>query len=220
MKTENNRKNLVGYYLGWLSIIFTTSMIIIAFLVSTEYNFYLKTISKLGIDPTGQYPFIFGTAVGGILLILFHILYFEDRIIESALIKRGRIFGMISGIGMIGVGVFPDYPNNFLLEATHFVFALIFFVFMTLSIIFYGLYLRDLGFKNDNDKLLYRFSLFVALLTILHSVFSFIKGNVTIGDFEFGISIIWQKITVFFLVTWYVVALFTNNSIIPQHKKN
>ena len=211
LKTTHSN-HTIGFFSGILSIIITTTFLIVAFFVSSDYNFYLKTISKLGVDQTARIPFFIGVFLGGTLLFVFHYYYFEDLQKVNLNVKYGRIFGMIAGLGMIGVSLLPDYEDIFF-SSTHFIAALIFFTAITFSILFYGLYLHEIKSAISMDKILFLLSLIVLIMSISHAGVSFFKQSLFIGDFEFSLSVVMQKITVFAIFSWFLLMLISKNSL-------
>jgi len=190
-----------AYYSGIIGLIFTPLMIIAAFLFEPTYNPFLQTISKLGVTNYGQYIFILGTVVGGLSLAIFHFFYFNDLARIEKEIRKTLLLGVISGIGLIGVGIIQDKPGVFF-QTFHSLSAFIFFLFTGLFIYYFSLFIKSKDFTRKNYYLV-KSGLFTIIMLLSYVFFSLINGNMVIFSITFKIHIIWQKLTVLSIIVWY-----------------
>ena len=204
-----NKKNQYAYYSGVIGLLITPIMIIIAFLLEPSYNPFLQTISKLGITERGQYVFILGAVVGGLSLVIFHYYYFLELSTLNKNIYLARLFGIISGIGLIGVGIIQDKPGV-LHKTIHWLSAVTFFFFTILFIYNISGYLKEKS--NEKDITLLINSGFIPIAMVLsYIVLSLFNENIAFGSIVFKIHIIWQKLTVLSFMVWYFLLFYIVN---------
>ncbi|MHA2364098.1 MAG: DUF998 domain-containing protein [Candidatus Hodarchaeales archaeon] len=186
-------KEKFGLFCGALSILSAFIFIIIAYLNSPGYDPVNQTISKLGITPYGSLPFAFGTVLSGISFIFYFLFYLNGKISKPGSkfldLHLSTLFGILGGIFLAGVGLFPDKEPFIVL---HFVSAFFFFSFFGFSILLISLNL-EVTEIDSRVEFLRIFGLLVVFLAILHGIFSTI-------DFY---GPIWQKISVISYFFWY-----------------
>ena len=199
----------IGFYSGVFALIITPIMIIIAFFNEPSYQPLLQTISKLGVTNHGQIYFIIGAAIGGFSLIIFYYFFFYELAIRNSQIKIARIFGILSGVGLIGVGIIQDKQELFF-RFFHWLSSVIFFLFSVLFIIYF---LNSLKKADLNNKYSFLFitGFFPIIVLALYVFLSIFSNTMTFGSISFKIPVIWQKISVFTLLCWYFI-FFYNNS--------
>lgn len=211
-----------AYYIGIIGLLFTPLMIIVAFLLEPSYNPYLQTISKLGVTNNGQYAFILGTVVGGLSLVIFHYFYFNDVAKNDKEIQKTLILGTISGIGLMGVGAIQDKSEMFF-RTFHWLFAFIFFLFTGLFVYYFCLHVKS---KEPTRKYYYlvKSGLFPIIMILSYVFFSLFNDKMVFLAITFKIHIIWQKLTVFSIIVWYLILFYyaqkTDILIFLQYKDN
>lgn len=197
----------IGIYAGIVGLILTLVLMIVAYSMEPTYQPLLQTISKLGITPSGEYVFVLSTIVGGSTLILFHYFSLEDLSGADKNLQYAQTFGIISGIGLIGVGIVQDY-NDLFHQIPHWLSAFVFFLLTFLFIVYFCKYLQENNYKQKfllTWNLAY-FTEFMAVTYLLTSVFT---QKMTLFMIDFKLHVIWQKLTVLSFVIWYL-ALFYN----------
>ena len=202
----NSSKQTISLYIALISLIATPLFFFISYLNEPSYNPFLQTISKLGVTDSGQYYFIAGTIIGGVSFIIFYYFSFLELAQTDSLIYRARIFGIISGIGLIGVGVIQDKPELFF-SIFHPLSADIFFLFNILFIIYFRFYIKKINLV-EKYRFLYNSAFVPVVVLILYVFLSLIAQEITIGSIIFKIPIIWQKITVLSLIVWYLILFY------------
>ena len=125
-----------------------------------------------------------------------------------------RVTGIVAGLGLVGVGLIQDKPEIFY-DISHQLSAIIFFLFMTLSILFCGLYFKNSS-NSQWDKRLYYISLFIVCMSALFLLLSFFKHPVDIGITVFSISVVWQKLTVASIFSWFIPFLIFGANLIDE----
>ena len=198
-----------SYFFILIGLIATPLLFLVAYLNEPSYNPFLQTISKLGVTDSGQYYFIAGTIIGGISFIIFYYFAFLELAQTDSLIYRARIFGIVSGIGLIGVGIIQDKPEIFFC-IFHPLSADIFFLFNILFIIYFRFYLKKINLI-EKYRFLYQSAFVPVVVMILYVFLSLITQEITIGSLIFKIPIIWQKITVLFLIFCYLILFYFND---------
>jgi hypothetical protein len=196
----------IGLRTGIFGLIFTPLTIILAYILEPNYNPFLQTISKLGITENGKYFFILGCIVGGISLIIFYLFFFQDLSIIDENIHYARIFGIISGLGLIGVGVIQDKPE-FLFKGLHWAASVIFFIFNMLFISFFCQYLINKD-KTKEFRFVFKTGFYPVGIALMYTFISFFSQIIILGSLEFKVSVIWQKVTVISLLLWYFIFIF------------
>ena len=199
-------KNLYAFYIGMLGLAITPICITLAYLMEPTYNPFLQTISKLGITDHGQYVFISGTVIGGISLIIFHYYYFEDLAQNYKKVKFSRLFGIISGLGLIGVGIIQDKPE-YVFKSFHWLASVIFFAFSILFIYYYSIYLKEVD-SSRQDSFLVNTASIPIFMVISYTFLSLFNEKITLFSIVFKIHIIWQKLTVLSFIVWYFLLFY------------
>ena len=151
---NSSKKSHNSSYSILIGLLATPLFFLIAYLNEPSYNPFLQTISKLGVTDSGQYYFIAGTIIGGVSFIIFYYFSFLKLAQTESLIYRARIFGIISGIGLIGVGVIQDKADLFF-SVFHWLSAFIFFLCNVIFIIYFLFYLRKINL-TEKFKFLYQ----------------------------------------------------------------
>lgn len=109
------------------AIVFVVS-IFLATLINPSYNHISQYLSELALNPSSAFFFNFGLIITGVLLIKFFWML-KPFFPGSKTAWFGISFGILSSIGLIGVGVYP------LPMPEHDAVARMFFVFTALSIL-------------------------------------------------------------------------------------
>ena len=204
-----NKKNQYAYYSGVIGLLITPIMIILSFLLEPSYNPFLQTISKLGITERGQYVFILGAVVGGLSLVIFHYYYFLELSTLNKISYLARFFGIISGIGLIGVGIIQDKPDV-LHKTIHWLSAVTFFFFTILFIYYFSRYLKEKRDEKDISWLINTGYIPIAMV-LSYVVLSLFNENIAFGSIVFKIHVIWQKLTVLSFIVWYFLLFYVVN---------
>ena len=202
---NNDQKVTLGNLSGLAAIVLLPLFLGMALLNAPEYNGLTQTISKLGVTENGWLFFVLGTAISGGLLVIYYRFYLYEILNRGKNTQLGSLFGIISGLMLIGVGLFQD-KEDFILRTTHFVFSGLFFGSMGLSIYHLSRFLRTSSYLWGKNLGLLGY--IVCVGAILHFFFSFLKGNITVGNVEFSIAVVWQKVTVSGYVIWSVLLQF------------
>lgn len=196
------RRLIIGIYSGIIGLICTPILMIVAYFMEPTYQPLLQTISKLGITPNGEYVFIMSTIVGGLSIILFHYFSLQDKSVTDRNLQYARIFGIISGFGLIGVGIVQDY-NDLIHQVPHWLSAFSFFFLTFLFIVFFCKFLRENNF-NQNFKFTYNLAIFTELIAIFYIAISLFTQKMTFLMIEFKMHVILQKLTVVSFIIWYI----------------
>ncbi|MFX1591809.1 MAG: DUF998 domain-containing protein [Promethearchaeota archaeon] len=153
--------------------------LIIYFPVDPTYSIFSNYISDLGAGPIGStIVFSIGMILGAfffIFLILYISRYLKNKEEKSQLRWGFQSTGVIAGIGLIMIGIFPLDRTNTFIFTIHFIAALIFFSFLAISFI----YLGYIEYKNSE------FSTYLSIITFLSGILSaiFVIGFL-IQEFE------------------------------------
>lgn len=161
----------------------------IVFLVSTgiaiagmqNYGIFSNYLSDLGVKSAQSMFFNYGMILTGIFLIIF----FNSlkRFLQSIQSVIGIVSGTISGIGLIGVGLFPEN-----IEPEHSIVSAIFFITASIAVFFNSIALKK-------EKLLTKpFTarvIAIAIATVLSSI-AFIAMD----------SPIFEHVTILFFGIW------------------
>lgn len=153
--------------------------LIIYFPVDPTYSIFSNYISDLGAGPIGStIVFSIGMILGAfffIFLILYISRYLKNKEEKSQLRWGFQSTGVIAGIGLIMIGIFPLDRTNTFIFTIHFIAALIFFSFLAISFI----YLGYIEYKNSE------FSPYLSIITFLSGILSaiFVIGFL-IQEFE------------------------------------
>ena len=153
--------------------------LIIYFPVDPTYSIFSNYISDLGAGPIGStIVFSIGMILGAfffIILILYISRYLKNKEEKSQLRWGFQSTGVIAGIGLIMIGIFPLDRTNTFIFTIHFIAALIFFSFLAISFI----YLGYIEYKNSE------FSTYLSIITFLSGILSaiFVIGFL-IQEFE------------------------------------
>ncbi|MFX1309931.1 MAG: DUF998 domain-containing protein [Promethearchaeota archaeon] len=153
--------------------------LIIYFPVDPTYSIFSNYISDLGAGPIGStIVFSIGMILGAIFfifLILYISRYLKNKEEKSQLRWGFQSTGVIAGLGLIMIGIFPLDRTNTFIFTIHFIAALIFFSFLAISFI----YLGYIEYKNSE------FSTYLSIITFLSGILSaiFVIGFL-IQEFE------------------------------------
>ena len=172
-KLENLEKYQIAIILTTLIFLVTSTISIIFY---PNYDFINQYFSELGIGPT-SIIFNFGIMITSIFLLIYFYLLFKKK-------ENSKIFylGLISSIGLFGVGLFP---MNIIFW--HFLSAATFFF---TSLIIIGIKITQ---NKDNTKLLF-FGLMMALV-----IFNYLL--------IFRIPF-FQKLSVYAIIIYYIIYSF------------
>lgn len=196
----------IGLYSGVFGLIITPLMIIIAFINEPTYKPLLQTISKLGVTNHGQMYFISGMCIGGCALISFYYFSFSELSKRDKQLKIAQMFGIISGIGLIGVGIIQDKHELFY-RVFHWLSSVIFFLFSVLFIIYFLNYLKRTDL-NQKYSFLYKTGFVPIIVLGLYVLLSLFTHPIMFASVTFKIPVIWQKISVFTLISWYFILFY------------
>lgn len=114
---------LMGFLVSSVSIVSAT--------ILSGQGLTTHFISELGISGYGAL-FNYGMIVSGFLFVIFFAGFWKNFYSKNA--KFGAVLGVVSSLGLIGVGVFP------LTYFEHVAATFVFFVFAGLSILFIGIH--------------------------------------------------------------------------------
>jgi hypothetical protein len=197
----------IGYYAGSFSLVVLFTSLIWALIVSPDYSFYIQTISKLGVTKQGALPFTLGICITGVLLLIFCFFYLRKAMPNIIEVKIANLSGIVAGMSMIGIGIFPDTPASQVITILHLLAAAILFISVGLLIALYSKYLFQLTGKYEN--LLAKIGVTVVIIIIGHLFFSFLNSPVKLTEILVLVpSVVWQKITVIASTLWYLLFLY------------
>ena len=125
----------LGIYLGFVGLTTFLVMYSIAMISDGEYTFFENYLSDLGVGP-GAWAFNSGVIVTGSLLALFSLLGFGRVIGEGSLAKAAKILLALSGLLLMGIGVFNEdvEPYHYIFSISYFLTFLVALVFVSLSL--------------------------------------------------------------------------------------
>ena len=164
-----------GAYFAFLTLLAVGFGIFVALFiylpVDPSYSIFSNYISDLGAGPIGsRIVFGIGMILGAIFLIfliLYISMYLKKKEEKSQLIWGFQVPGLIAGIGLILIGIFPLDQPDALAYSVHFFAAVIFFGFMAIS----NIYLGYIEYKNSEFPKIYAIISF--LTGILSAIFIF-----------------------------------------------
>ncbi len=198
--TEEQR-SILAAVVGIMAIFTLVGFGYLAYLNSPDYDPARHTISKLGIQTsTGGLYFTIGMVVGGLLLFLFFWLY-EDvfpfhskrSFLNKEFTSWGHFLAKNGCFFLVLVGLFPDRGVTVI---PHFIAAAAMFTSIGIAIFVWSLTILDeCGQILPGAKLIAFFGFFTCFIAILHGFFSSLKIQ----------GPIWQKIAVFFYITWFLI---------------
>lgn len=190
----------IGIIAGVMGFLISFVFILLAYINSPDYDPVNQTISKLGIlTISGSYFFATGTILSGMAIIILFWLYITKNIPVNSLklyntdfSTLSGIFGVLGGIFLIGVGIFPDKGFTVI---PHFITAALMFSCMGTNIFLNSVILIENNLWDNSGTNLGYFGIAVVLIAIIHAIFSLLKF--------FGP--VWQKIAVFSFIVWYIL---------------
>ena len=207
--SNQSQQLTIGTYAGILGLILTPVLMIVAYYMEPTYQPVLQTISKLGITPNGEYVFVLSTIVGGSSLIVFHYFSYKEKALTNTTLHQARLFGIISGFGLIGVGVVQDYPD-LIHQIPHWLSAFVFFLLTFLFIVYFCKFLKENNNKQ-NFRLTYNLAYLAEFLAISYLLTSIFTQKLTLFMIDFKLHVIWQKLTVVSYLIWYLVLFYDSN---------
>ncbi|MFX1303195.1 MAG: DUF998 domain-containing protein, partial [Promethearchaeota archaeon] len=171
-------EKIKGGYFAFLTLIAVGFGIFVALFiylpVDPSYSIFSNYISDLGAGPIGsRIIFSIGMILGAIFMIFFILyvsIYLKKKEEKSQLIWGFQNTGLFAEVGLIIIGIFPLEQVGTLTYSFHFFGALIFFVFIAVSTIYFGY----IEYKNSEFPKIY------AIISFLTGGFSaiFISGFV------------------------------------------
>ena len=114
-------------------VVFTS--IVLALSRSPWFDWTHHALSDMGVETVTASIFNNGMVLGGILIFVFSL-----GMMKSLSNKTGPCLLCISSFALIGIGVFPEYEEIFII---HFITSASFFVLLTISLLVIGLQIKQ-----------------------------------------------------------------------------
>ncbi|UCC19811.1 MAG: DUF998 domain-containing protein [Promethearchaeota archaeon] len=193
---EKFYSKIKGAYFAFLTLLAVGFGIFVALFiylpVDPSFSIFSNYISDLGAGPIGsRIIFSIGMILGAvflIFLILYISVYLKVKEEKYQLIFGYQASGIIAGLGLILIGIFPLDRANFSDFFMHVIGAVIFFSFITIS----NLYLGYIEYKNSE------FSKIIGILSFICGILS----AIFIGGFLIQESDLIEPQTFVYLSEW------------------
>jgi len=125
----------LGIACGLVGLIVFLVMYAIAMSLDNEYTFFENYLSDLGVGP-GAWAFNSGLVITGALLAMFAFFGLARMIGEGRLAKAATVLLVLSGVLLMGVGIFNEdfEPHHYIFSVSYFLTFLITLIVISVSL--------------------------------------------------------------------------------------